>query len=265
MLDEREEEVAPRTGPSPSTTAPVEAQRRGGGRPAGQLSARHPALLGHADGRRGRAAPGGRQRPAGLHRRGGGFQPGDLVSSVDQRAVATWGNFWFALLSASLGGDDVAVEVTTADGRDAVRDLPGAERIGRLDPGRGFLAGVGLRSPVPSLPPVLAEVVPGEPAEGAGLRPGDRVLAVDGEPVDAWADLVDAVRSRPGESITLRVARDGLRRTSMSRRGRSTSRTGGARADRRRPGSARGSVRGPRGACALRAAGGTGRGPAARR
>ena len=47
------------------------------------------------------------------------------------------------------------------------------------------------------------------PAVEAGLRPGDRVVAVDGEVVDDFAELKDVVESLPGETVTLTVERDG--------------------------------------------------------
>jgi regulator of sigma E protease len=138
-----------------------------------------------------------------------GFEPGDQVSAVDGRTVATWGNFWFALLSASLGGDDVVVDVTTSEGDAAVRTLP-AGPLAALDPGRGFLSIIGLSNYMPSIPPVIGEVVPDQPAAAAGLRAGDRILAVDGEPLDKWSALVEAVQASPGQTIAVRVARDGL-------------------------------------------------------
>lgn len=39
---------------------------------------------------------------------------------------------------------------------------------------------------------VLGEIVADSPAEAAGLKQGDRVIAVDGERVDSWLDLLDA-------------------------------------------------------------------------
>lgn len=55
----------------------------------------------------------------------------------------------------------------------------------------------------------VSEVVPGSPAEAAGLRAGDTVLAVDGRPLAAWAELVGYVQERPGKEVKLRVQRDG--------------------------------------------------------
>ncbi|WP_058554836.1 RIP metalloprotease RseP [Thiohalocapsa sp. ML1] len=139
-----------------------------------------------------------------------GFVAGDLVEAVDGRPIATWGNFWLALLSSSLGGGDVEVRVTAADGVLEVRTLP-SDELAPLDPGRGFLSGVGLRSAVPAIPPVLAEVVPDEPAAAAGLRADDVILAVDGVAVASWADFVAAIQARPDEPATVHIERDGGR------------------------------------------------------
>ena len=141
-----------------------------------------------------------------------GFTPGDVVTGVDGRSVATWGNLWFALLSASLGGDDVRVGVATADGDVAVRTLP-ADALARLDPGPGFLTEVGLDRYSPSIPPVIGDVVPDEPAAAAGLESGDRVLSIDGKPVADWDDLVAAVHARARQTVPVLVERDGVEQT----------------------------------------------------
>jgi S1-C subfamily serine protease len=60
----------------------------------------------------------------------------------------------------------------------------------------------------------ILQVLPNSPAEEAGLRPGDRITAVDGEPVDDRHPLPDALRRhRPGETVHLTVIRDGEERT----------------------------------------------------
>lgn len=55
----------------------------------------------------------------------------------------------------------------------------------------------------------VGTVAPGSPAEMAGLRPGDRILAVHGRAVQTFTDLAEAVHARPGRSTDLRVDRGG--------------------------------------------------------
>jgi regulator of sigma E protease len=139
-----------------------------------------------------------------------GFAPGDTIQAVEGRETPLWSNFWLAVLSASLGGDDVRVLVRTADGvDDAVRMLPG-EQVSALDPGSGLLVDLGLQRASPIIPPVLGKVVSEEPAAAAGLLPGDRVLSINGEAVASWMDLVLAVRAAPGEELAVEVDRDGV-------------------------------------------------------
>ncbi len=61
---------------------------------------------------------------------------------------------------------------------------------------------------------VIAEVVPGSPADDAGLEVGDHVITVDGIPTPSPDSLVALVRSHaPGDEVTLSVVRDGATET----------------------------------------------------
>ena len=60
----------------------------------------------------------------------------------------------------------------------------------------------------------VVKVPDGTPADRAGLRRGDRIVAVEGEQVPDGISLIVAIRShRPGETIELTVVRDGDERT----------------------------------------------------
>ncbi|MCR8932861.1 MULTISPECIES: sigma E protease regulator RseP [unclassified Pseudomonas] len=67
---------------------------------------------------------------------------------------------------------------------------------------------LGIRPWRPALPPVLAELDPKGPAQAAGLKTGDRLLALDGQPLNDWQQVVDTVRTRPDTRIMLRIERD---------------------------------------------------------
>ncbi|MCR6501963.1 RIP metalloprotease RseP [Shinella sp. CPCC 101442] len=57
--------------------------------------------------------------------------------------------------------------------------------------------------------PIVAEVRPGSAAEAAGVRPGDLLVALDGNPVVTFDDVRRYVSVRPELKITVTVRRDG--------------------------------------------------------
>lgn len=58
---------------------------------------------------------------------------------------------------------------------------------------------------------VVDAVVQGSPAERAGLRAGDAIIALDGEPLPPGRLQAVASRLEPGDSVRLRLLRDGRR------------------------------------------------------
>ena len=71
------------------------------------------------------------------------------------------------------------------------------------------IGSLGIRPWRPALLPILAELDPKGPAQAAGLQVGDRLLSLDGEPLDDWQQLVDRVRALPGKAAVLQVEREG--------------------------------------------------------
>jgi regulator of sigma E protease len=140
-----------------------------------------------------------------------GILAGDEILSVQGEPTPTWESVNMMLLDASLDESD-AIELDVRNSAGAERrlgvQLDGPEQL--LEKG-GVLHNFGLEPW--QLPAVLDEVVAGEAAEAAGLQPGDRIVAADGEPVAGWNDWVEYVRARPEQSIRVEVLRDGTPRT----------------------------------------------------
>jgi regulator of sigma E protease len=80
--------------------------------------------------------------------------------------------------------------------------LKGAEEPDPID-------GLGIRPWRPQVPPILAELDPEGPGQAAGLQLGDRLLALDGQAVEHWQQLVEQVQARPGERVVLSLERAG--------------------------------------------------------
>ncbi|MEE8270195.1 MAG: RIP metalloprotease RseP [Alphaproteobacteria bacterium] len=58
-------------------------------------------------------------------------------------------------------------------------------------------------------PPWVGAVTPGSPAEAAGILPGDTIVAIDGQPVGRFGDLVGLVQSGDGAPISVDLRHDG--------------------------------------------------------
>jgi regulator of sigma E protease len=137
-----------------------------------------------------------------------GLRTGDRVVAVNGAPVE---QFEEVFTPATLGADPLRLTV-----------LRGAERVELAGPDAlmtrlsqaqreategGAQATFGtLFGAAPQLPPVLAAVAPGSAAAGAGLRPGDRIVALDGEPIRSWTRLTEIVSASEGRPITVRWA-----------------------------------------------------------
>lgn len=70
---------------------------------------------------------------------------------------------------------------------------------------------VGLRSADNA--PRLGDIDPSGAAAAAGLAAGDRILAVDGQVVTTWDDLVREIRRHPAAAVPFELEREGARLT----------------------------------------------------
>jgi len=67
--------------------------------------------------------------------------------------------------------------------------------------------GMAYGEPVPT--PVVGQVIPASPAAAAGLRTGDRVLAIGGERIADWTEFVKVVEASPGRPLPVELQRAG--------------------------------------------------------
>lgn len=125
---------------------------------------------------------------------------GTRIRSVGGERVESWEDVTMAMAGAPSG----PVTLELADGRTIRLGLP-SENEAR----RNLLTAM---APRQRLDPVLGEIVEGRAADRAGLRSGDRVLEVEGRPVESWDGFSEAVESRPSRPTTITVDRDGSRR-----------------------------------------------------
>jgi regulator of sigma E protease len=133
-----------------------------------------------------------------------GLQARDEVLAVGDRAVPTFAELRLELIERALSGQPVELRIRKADGTQQQRelDLQGV----RIDP-QFLFDDLGLNQYQPPAPAVLGRILQGSAAEIAGLRPGDRVLSIDGTPIGTFQELYDWVRAHPGAAAALQVRR----------------------------------------------------------
>jgi regulator of sigma E protease len=127
-----------------------------------------------------------------------GIREGDLVRAVGNEPFTQWRELETAMLTA--GGGEV---VLTID-RDGISiEVP-------VVLGVDHLYGFGVSGIKPFLDSIV-QVRSGGPAAGAGIRSGDRIVAVNGTPVNQYYELPILIEPHAGDEITIDVVRDSER------------------------------------------------------
>lgn len=143
---------------------------------------------------------------AGTPAAAAGIMDGDLVVAIDGDPVRSWQDLRWSLLRHALDNRRIVLSIRTLDEVDTLRtlDLGGiAVDDGQTD----LIARLGLKPWRPSIPAVFGKLAEEGAAARAGLRSGDEVLAIDGQPIDGWGAMVTRVRAAAGSSLMFEIRR----------------------------------------------------------
>jgi regulator of sigma E protease len=129
-----------------------------------------------------------------------GFEKGDLIVQVDGDDVVSWDRVLKNI--AKPAGSEIKFKVK--------RGNEEIEKTVQLTAAEGGGAYVGIE-PIFffDMDPVVGAFQPGSPAEKAGLQVGDRVVAINGQPVADWPAMADKVNASQGKELLLTVSRNG--------------------------------------------------------
>lgn len=125
-----------------------------------------------------------------------GVRTGDRIVAVAGKPVGSWIEIFLANDRAT-GGEPVPVRLER-DGATVDLTVPAERR-------EPFFSS--LRRP--PAPPVVGSVVTGMPAYKAGLKEGDRILAVNGKPISIWDELPESLKGTVDQKVALKVERGG--------------------------------------------------------
>ncbi|WP_019560224.1 RIP metalloprotease RseP [Caldimonas manganoxidans] len=145
-----------------------------------------------------------------------GLRAGDWVQGVrtgegDVEPVRSFGDLRWRITEAAVDQRDLDLEVTDAQGYHPRTVRLALASLGAREVDARLMSKVGLGAPYSE--PVLGEVLADGPAARAGLRQGDRVLSVNGQPIQDAARLRELIRHsvRGGAAVPMqwRVDRSG--------------------------------------------------------
>ncbi len=135
-----------------------------------------------------------------------GLQTGDVVTAVDGTRVASWSDI--NRLVGDSQGRPVSLAIRRGDQRFDVTVTPQTKVAKDLLGDDTPYYDVGF-SGLPPLKPVVGEVADGYPAKKAGMRKGDLIVAINGQPVDSWNAMKTIIAQSHGDSLSIRIMRDG--------------------------------------------------------
>ncbi|MBU9258200.1 RIP metalloprotease RseP [Burkholderia multivorans] len=131
------------------------------------------------------------------------------VQGGEPEPVRSWSDLRWKLLSAAFDRREVVLAArdggATFDFRVDLRHVPESELDDDFMMHLGFETGGGTLS--------VASVQPGSAAQEAGLKAGDKLLAIDGAPIGGAARFIDAVQHDAGKTVALQIERNGAVQT----------------------------------------------------
>ena len=126
---------------------------------------------------------------------GAGIRAGDLIIGINDRKMSNWEEARFILVSNPNARLRLDVE---REGVIVVKELVPEEK---------GLFGAGYTGLQPEWPPIIREIIKGDPADLGGLKKDDLILAIDGEEMRHWIQMAMTIWKNPDKMLTFKVKR----------------------------------------------------------
>ncbi|EJK2114896.1 RIP metalloprotease RseP [Vibrio navarrensis] len=138
-----------------------------------------------------------------------GIEPGMELKAVSGIKTPDWESVNMQLIS-HIGDSSMTLTVSPADEVGFERTLVVDIRNWEFDPeNESAMQSLGFRPYTPEIMTRLANVSQGSAGERAGLQIGDKFISINGQAITAWEQVVNWVRSNPGQTLEVEVERNG--------------------------------------------------------
>ena len=139
---------------------------------------------------------------------GSSLRANDRITHVRRQKTETWQEV-ITHLMADIGSTDVPIRVFREHGRENTAllqlDTVRLADMENSDPETVF----GMRGKRPQLEAHIREVLPDTPAERAGIRAGDKIIAAGGRDINSWEQFSGYIKTRAELETALSIERGG--------------------------------------------------------
>ncbi len=136
------------------------------------------------------------------------FEAGETIVSIENESVVSWQDARWTLLRYGIDkASRISVETVNERGQINWRELD-LSGIHPDEVDENFLATMGFNIHQPIIEPIIAEVMPDGAGYYAGLRAGDEIIAVNGDEIINWIELVHVIRDNPDKILQMVVLRN---------------------------------------------------------
>ncbi len=134
-----------------------------------------------------------------------GLQRGDIITRLGSADVSTWEHLEMAVASRPEREVEMVVIRDRQEQRLTIR--PDLAELRTRGNARFEIGTIGVW---PDVNPSIRALVAGEPAEKAGLKPGDVIVSINGERMVFASQVSEAISKHPEQEIQLLVRRSGV-------------------------------------------------------
>lgn len=133
-------------------------------------------------------------------------QVGDKIIAVDGRPTDTWEKVNLALVNRVGETGHIAIDIERQQQTQTIQ-LPIEQYL--KDQRQSALESIGVLPYRPQIKPTVSTLVDGGSAQLQGMKVGDEIIRIDGNPVQDWYDVVTIVRNSPEKLLHIDVLRAG--------------------------------------------------------
>lgn len=138
-----------------------------------------------------------------------GLEPGMELKAVSGVQTPDWESVNMGLIS-HIGDESLTMTVTEPEAVGLEEILTFDLRNWNFDPeSESAMGALGFKPFSPQVTAELTKINPDGAGAKAGLMVGDKLLAIQGQPVTQWQQVVDAIQGSPDKPVSLKILRNG--------------------------------------------------------